>query len=227
MITMSFDLSSVCIGVTFAEIDKDKNITYGKTLPIVPKTFDPRTHGFTTKSPKMIGSRGKNFKGYLKEGEFSISQEEAKNRISYVKNAAHNFMLRDIGSQCGMFMDKLKPTAVSMERNSSFNGILTTKLLAEIAGGLYFYCGAKDIPLFDYHEATIRSRIRKDIKEFSYEKDGKKALDTKWEIYCRLRSYFSKMDNTLFDFDKMTMDESDSLAVFYYYYVTEVLQRGR
>lgn len=220
---MSFDLSSTCIGVTFAQIDdKTKKITYGKTLAIIPERLDAREFGYTTKVAKNIASGGKVFKGYLKEDEFSISKEEAKKRIMQLKHLQHNILLRNIGKQCGYFLKKINPDVVQIERNKSFNGILTTKLLAEIAGGLYFYCGSQDITMFDYDESTVRAKIRRDVKEFSYEKDGKKALDTKWEIYCRLRAYFDHMK--FFDFEKMTLDESDSLAVFYYYYTTEVLK---
>lgn len=226
MIVMTFDLSSTCIGVTFAQINDDKKITYGQTLAIIPKKLDPREYGFTTLAPKQIASGGKNFKGYLKPDEFSISHQEAKNRSAYLKTQMHSFLLRDIAKQCGLYLNKIKPDVVCIERNSSFGGVLTTKLLAEIAGGIYFYCGATNTKMFDYHEATVRARIRKDITEFSYvsELNGMQAIDTKWEIYCRLRAYFQKEYPLLFDFVKMTMDESDSLAVFYYYYVTEVLK---
>lgn len=225
MIVMTFDLSSTCIGVTFAEIKEGTKITYGRTLPIIPRRMDPRDYGFTTLQPKKIANKGKEFKGYLKEGEFSISHQEAKSRNSYLKAQMHNFLLRDIGEQCGRFLGKIKPEIVCIERNASFNGVLTTKLLAEIAGGIYFYCGAMGIEMFDYPESTVRARIRRDITEFTYEKDGLNAIDTKWEIYCRLRSYFECTWPGLFDFSKMTMDESDSLAVFYYYYQTEVLAK--
>lgn len=223
MIVMNFDLSSTCIGVTFAEIKDGNKITYGRTLPIIPKRLDPRDYGFTTKEPKKIANQGKEFKGYLKEGEFSISHQEAKKRTAYLKAQKHNFLLRDIGKQCGQFLNKLRPEVVVIERNASFNGVLTTKLLAEIAGGIYFYCGAQGNQLFDYPESTVRARIRKDIKEFTYMTDGKQAIDTKYEIFCRLRAYFETNHPGIFDFNKMTMDESDSLAVFYYYYVTEVI----
>ena len=221
---MAFDLSSTCIGVTFAEVSMtSKKITYGKTLPIIPEELDPRELGYTTKQEKKVAFNGKEFKGFLREGEFSISMAEADRRRRYIKNYRHNYLLRNIGKQCGKFLNKIKPEVIIIERNSSFNGILTTKLLAEIAGGLYFYAGAHGIQLFDYPESTVRAKIRKDITEFSYEQDGKKAVDTKWEIYCRLRSYFEKEHPGTFDFKTMTMDESDSLATFYHYYTTEVL----
>lgn len=224
MIVCMFDLSSACIGMTLAEVDKiNKKITYGKTIPIIPRKLDGREYGYTTKAPKKIAHKGKEFQGFLKEDEFTISEAEAKRRISDFKAKKHNFLLRDIGSQCGRYLNKLKPEVIAIERNASFNGILTTKLLAEIAGGIYFYAGAQGTTMFDYHEATVRAKIRKDVPDFSYEKDGKQALDTKWEIYCRLREYFTKEFPGIFDFEKMTMDESDSLAVFYYYLTTEVL----
>lgn len=224
MIVMAFDLSSTCIGVTFAEIDeRTKKITYGKTLPIIPKDLDPRELGYTTKQAKKVAYGGKEFKGFLKEGEFSISKTEADRRIARLKAMRHNYLLRDIGKQCGEFLNKIKPDVIIIERNSAFNGILTTKLLAEIAGGIYFYAGAHGNSLHDYNESTVRAKIRKDIPEFTYEKDGQKALDTKWEIFCRLRSYFEKEHPGIFNFENMGMDESDSLAVFYHYYTSEVL----
>lgn len=221
---MSFDLSSVCIGVTFAQIDeRTKKITYGKTMPIIPKEIDPRDYGYTTKLAKKIAYQGAEFKGFLKEGEFTISQAEADRRTRQMKSERHNRLLRNIGKQCGSFLQKIQPDVIMLEKNSAFNGILTTKLLAEIAGGIYFYAGAFGTELFDYNEATVRAKIRRDIPHFSYEKDGKKAIDTKWEIFCRLREYFTTEHPGVFDFANMGLDESDSLAVFYHYYTTEVL----
>lgn len=224
MIVMTFDLSSTCIGITFAQIDKKtKKITYGETMPIIPRKPDPRDLGYTTKHPKKIAYNGAEFRGYLKHNEFSISKAEADRRSRELKNDGHNFLLKNIGEQCGNFLNKIKPDVIALEKNASFNGILTTKLLAEIAGGLYFYAGAHGNELFDYNESTVRAKIRRDIPDFSYEKDGKKALDTKWEMFCRLRAYFELNHPGIFDFENMGMDESDSLAIFYHYYTLEVL----
>lgn len=226
MIAMTFDLSSTCIGVTFAQVE-NKQIVYGKTLPIIPKKPDARDLGYTTKTPKTISSSGNTYKTYLKPGEMFVSKAEAERRRSTFKNLEHNYLLRNIGQQCGMFLNKIKPDVLAIERNKSFNGILTTKLLAEIAGGMYFYSGAHGITLYDWDEATIRAKIRKDILSFSLQKneeEEKIAVDTKWEIYCRLREYFSTKHNQPFDFSNMTLDESDSLAVFYYLYTTILLK---
>lgn len=219
MIVMAFDLSSSCIGVTFVQL-KGTTIKYLKTIPIIPVRPSGLDFGYTTKKPKRIAYEGNEFLGYLKEGEFSISRAESDRRKRIMRSLEHSHLLRNIAKQCGYYLEKVNPDVILIEKNKSFNGILTTKLLAEIAGGIYFYSGMRDIAFFDYEEATVRARIRKDITEFDLEKDGKVAIDTKWEIYCRLRAYFKD----LVDFDNMTLDESDSLAVFYYYYVTEVLK---
>lgn len=220
---MCFDLSSTCIGVTFAQIKNNKP-HYIQTLAIIPQKPSGKDLGYTTMDTKEIHYNGNRFKGFLKPGESYTSKEEANRRISEYKNFSHRELLKDIGKQCGRFLEKINPDVVAIEKNKSFNGILTTKLLAEIAGGLYFYTGAHNIPMYDYDEATIRAKIRRDIKEFNRYKAGTDlvAADTKWEIYCRLRSYFEVNYPGLVDFSKMTMDESDSLAVFYHLLTTKL-----
>lgn len=225
MITMNFDLSSTCIGITFTQ-HKKKKLTFAKTLAIIPEKPTGKDYGYTTKKEKVIHYGGKKFKGFLKPGEFEISQAEAKRRSAKFKGDEHKELLKNIGDQCGLYLRKIKPDIIAIEKNASFNGILTTKLLAEIAGGLYFYAGANDIDLYDFPESTVRAYIRRTITDYSLTRnDGTTeiAVDTKWEIYCRLRAYFQKYYPGLIDFDNMTMDESDSLAVFYYLYHTKLL----
>ena len=228
MIVMCFDLSSKCIGVTFAQLKSGKPV-YAKTLAIIPEIPSAKDMGYTTKQPKLIDYNGRQFKGLLKGNELFISQREAKKRISAFKSFTHRELLRNIAKQCGYYMDKVKPTVLAIEKNKSFNGILTTKLLGEIAGGLYFYSGLRNTPLFDYDEATIRANIRQTIPQYNrfHEGTDKLALDTKWEIYCRLRSYFESHYPGLIDFTDMTMDESDSLAVFYHLLTTENVVGGK
>jgi hypothetical protein len=223
MIAMCFDLSSTCIGITFAQFEKNK-LTYVKTLPVIPERPSAKELGYTTQQPKHIEYNGNRFTGLLKPGEASIPKNRARKRIAEFKSFSHRSLLTNIGEQCGYFLDKVNPDVIAIERNMPFNGVLTTKLLAEIAGGLYFYAGAKDIPIYDFDVHVIRAKIRNDIKEFSRYKsdDYKMSVDTKWEIYCRLRSYYEKNHPDLINFENMTLDESDSLAVFYYLY-TEAL----
>lgn len=222
MIVMCFDLSSKCIGVTFAQL-KGNTPTYAKTLAIIPETPNAKDLGYTTALPKTIHYNGAQFPGLLKPGEYFTSRNEAKRRLSQLKSFTHKEMLKNIGKQCGFYLDSVKPDAIAMEKNKAFNGVLTTKLLAEIAGGLYFYAGLRNIPLYDYDVGTVRSNIRKSVKDFTRFTNGRNetSLDTKWEIYCRLRSYFEKKYPGLIDFSDMTMDESDSLAVFYHLLTAE------
>lgn len=225
-IAMCFDLSSTCIGVTFAQFHK-KDLFYAKTLAVIPEKPSGKALGFTTNSPKTLYSNGKELKTFIYPGETSISSvEEAKKRVTNFKNYRHRYLLNNIGKQLGYYIDKVKPDVVAIERNETFNGILTSKLLAEIAGGIYFFSGARGIPMYDYPAPTIRAKIRKDITDFNRYKAGtdEMALDTKWEIFCRLRSYFEKNHpNMQIDFENITMDESDSLAVFYHLFTTEDL----
>jgi hypothetical protein len=213
MIVMTFDLSSKCIGVTFAQIKRNE-ISYGKTLAVIPEKINARDLGFRTK--------GVTEKGLFKLGELKTSKKEQVNRLRVFKNTRHNLLLTNIGKQIGRFLLEIKPNIIAIERNKSFKGILTTKLLAEIAGGLYFWAGAFQIPIYDWDESEIRAKIRKDIPhiDLAHPVTGQTALDTKWEIQCRLRVFFEKHYPGMFDFSNMTLDESDSLAVFYYLYTT-------
>lgn len=225
MIAMCFDLSSTCIGVTFAQFHK-KDLFFIRTLAVIPEKPSGKELGFTTKDTKKIHSNGNIFQGFLYPDETTISQKEAKLRIALLKNHSHRSLLKNIGKQLGYYIEKVKPDVIAIEKNASFNGILTTKLLAEIAGGIYFIAGARNIPMYDYSEATIRAKIRKDIPEFNRYKEGtdQTALDTKWEIFCRLRTFFEKNHPTMqVDFNNITMDESDSLGVFYHLFTTEDL----
>lgn len=227
MISMCFDLSSVCIGVTFAQTDDASGkIIFGKTLAIIPEKPNPKQLGYAYATPKKLTHGGKSYSALLYANEDYINATEAARRLADFKNQSHNLLLRNIGEQCGRYLSKIRPQVVAIEKNKVFNGILTTKLLAEIAGGIYFYCGALHVPVYDWDEAKIRAQIRRDIKEFSYENNrGQVAIDTKWEIHCRLRAYFEQQAPGVFAFDAMNMDESDSLAVFYYLY-TQVIQEG-
>lgn len=200
-----------------AEYDSDYKLV--RSIPVIPVKPDGLMLGYTTKKPKTIASGGMEFKGFLKPEEFSISKTEATRRQSAFKVHAHNYLLRNIGKQLGNIIDRINPDEIVIERNKSFNGVLTTKLLAEIAGGLYFYAGARNIPLFDYDEATIRAYIRKTITDFSYaDANGKESIDTKWEIRCRLKEVFGKLMN----FDNVTLDETDALAALYFH-----IEKGR
>lgn len=225
MIVLAFDLSSTCIGVTFAKLTPDETIETLTTQPVIPKEPDGKTFGYTTKQPKTLRRRGTTFQSFLKPGESSISQAEGKRRASWFRHRKHNYLLRNIGKQLGMIIERLQPGVLIIERNASFNGVLTTKLLAEIAGGLYFIAGARGVPLYDYPESTVRAHLRREVKQPRITTEAM-SIETKWLIYQRLRQVYDTGEHPHLNFDTMTLDESDALATFHYWYDVERRQGG-
>lgn len=208
---ITFDLSSTLIGITYGVVE-DKVITDVRTEGIVPRKPDGKHYGYTTKKPKRIG-RG--YPAYLLPGEHHISKAEADRRATHIKQDAHRRLLLHIGEDIGDRIDAFGPNHIFIERNESFNGVLTTKLLAEIAGGLFFYSGIRRIPFEDLNVSTVRKTVRDTIPLSRSERlleDGSIALETKLEIKERLRKVYGHLTN----FDGMTTDESDSLAIFHH-----------
>lgn len=208
---ITFDLSSTLIGITYGVVE-DKVIKTVRTEGIVPRKPDGKHYGYTTKKPKKIG-RG--YPAYLLPGEHHISKAEADRRASHIKQDTHRRLLLHIGQDIGDRIDEFNPTHIFIERNESFNGVLTTKLLAEIAGGLFFYSGLRRIPFEDLNVSKVRKTVRETIPLSRAERvlaDGSVALETKDEIKARLRKVYGHMT----DFDGMTTDESDSLAIFHH-----------
>lgn len=209
MFVATFDLSSTLIGMTIAQFDKDK-LVYVKTIPIFPKRIDGTDVGFSTKTPKKIGD---GYKAFLREGEHHISKAEADRRNAEFKVLKHRKLLLNIWEQVGMYLTKVRFNVMIIERNSSFNGILTTKLLAEIAGGLYALAAMYQAEFYDLHESTVRSFIRKDLPYETLEKDGVVIVGPKWEMRQRLEPAYREH----IDFEKISLDEVDSLVLFHYY----------
>lgn len=208
---ITFDLSSTLIGITYGVVE-DRVIKSIRTEGVVPRKPDGTHFGYTTKRPKKIG-RG--YPAFLLPGEHHVSKAEAVQRVKRVKQEGHRDLLLQIGADLGRRLEAFPPSRLVIERNESFNGILTTKLLAEIAGGLFFYSGLKQIPFEDLNAALVRKTVRDTIPLSRDERvlaDGTLALETKLEIKERLRKVYGH----LLDFDHMTTDESDSLALFHH-----------
>lgn len=209
MFVATFDLSSKLIGVTIAQF-KGETLTYVKTIPLYPKRIDGTTLGYTTKKPKKIGD---GYLAFLKPGEHHISQAEAKRRASTYKVLEHRHLLLDIYSQIGNLLQKVRFDVLIIERNSSFNGILTTKLLAEIAGGLFALAAIFRTQFYDLNESTVRSFMRKDLEYETLEKDGTVITGVKWEMRKRLEPVYREHIN----FENITLDEVDSLVLLHYF----------
>ena len=213
---ITFDLSSSLIGITYGIVE-DRKVTSVRTEGIVPRKPNGKDYGYTTLKPKKIG-RG--YPAFLLPGEHHISKAEADRRNKFIKHDAHRQLLLNIGEDIGERVESFGPSKLFIERNESFNGVLTTKLLAEIAGGLFFYSGLARVPFEDFNAATVRKTVRDTIPLSRQErvlKDGTLALETKLEIKERLRKVYGHM----MDFDDMTTDESDSLALFHHVVVRE------
>lgn len=213
---VALDLSSSLIGATYGVVE-DGLVTSVRTEGIVPRRPDGRDYGYTTKTPKRIG-RG--YPAFLHPGEHHISEAEAKRRLRHVKTDTHRRLLLNIGADIGERIEAFGPDRLLIERNQSFNGVLTTKLLAEIAGGLFFYSGLARIDFEDLDAQTVRKSVRGDLPLTRAERvleDGTLALATKLEIKERLRKAYGHLT----DFDAMSTDESDALALFHHVAVRE------
>lgn len=209
MYVATFDLSSTLIGMTIGQL-KDHEVVYVKTIPIYPKRIDGKDLGYTTKKQKVIGH---GYKAFLKPNEHHISEAEADRRNSEFKVVAHRELLLNIWRQVGEILRKVKFDVIIIERNASFNGILTTKLLAEIAGGLFSFAAILDATFYDLNESTVRSFIRKDLSYETLEKDGQIIVGPKWEMRQRLEPAYRDHIN----FEDISLDEVDSLVLFHYY----------
>lgn len=207
---IAFDLSSSCIGVTTATVI-DGYVTQVKVADIVPRKFTGLDYGYKTKTPKKIGA---GYSAFLKEDEFHITKAEASRRQSDFKVFKHRDLLLDIGKQVSDYISSLDLDLVMIERNMTFNGVLTTKILAEIAGQIHYLAASNAIEFESRSVHTVRKLIRKAIPlspADRVQKDGSVALETKAEIKARLKKVYGH----LVDFDTMSEDGSDSLAVFH------------
>lgn len=225
-VIVAFDLSSKVIGVTVAKLKK-KNIQDIMVFPIIPKRADGKLFGFTTKNKKKVELRGgQTINTFLKEGEVTISKKEAARRNRMVKEEAHTYLLKDIGKQLGYILFELQPDVIVLERNEAFGGILTTKLLGEIAGGIYFWAGFFDVELASYNARTMRSLLNKHVRGADVRNgDGELIVDTKMIVKRKLEKFYEdNLGVKVEGWDNATLDESDALMAFTYYYMTEELE---
>lgn len=218
MKVLAFDLSSVCTGVTFADI-KDKKIIFLKTFSIKPnikKADVVKELGFVHSEKVSTTS----IRAWVKEPGEIVSRTEKKKRDVEIRNAYNSKIKKVISLEIKKVIDNLCPDLILVERNESFNGILTTKFLAEIRGILEG--AATEQPIIQYSVSEIRKIFNLADMTMNYVKRmtpeqmrGKKDitkhvlkdfLENKYNITCA---------NT---------DESDSLAVFDHYYESEVIQ---
>lgn len=222
MKVMSFDLSSVCIGVTTARID-NKNVERIMSCPIIPRKFSPISLGYKPSKKKMPTPRtGESVNTYWKDGEKTISKSEKERRDREIRKAANLFVLDYIGREMGNLINHIKPDLILVERNAAFNGILTTVLLAKIFGNLTGIAGFLQIPLKEYTVAEVRSihNIPQLIKNFVSIRttDELKLIPDITKAALREEMYKIYRDKGIVF---QTDDESDSCVVLHYWRVKE------
>ena len=211
MRVMAIDASSVCSGIVVAEIDNKGEVSRIGSASIIPKKFSPTLLGYKASKANING-----YKSYVKKGENFVSKTEAKRRNAEVRHARNDFKAKTISSQLNTLISKISPDIVVIEKNRTFNSVLTTALLAEVMGCVEGVCGANDIDLIKVTVEAIRKELNapKLVKEFceiktveelsSYEDITKEAIKDYLEYIYNFR-----MANT---------DEGDACAVFHYYY---------
>jgi len=221
MIVMSFDLSSSCIGVVCAKIE-NKKIKSILSCPIIPPKFDPSSLGFLSSKKKIKTSKGQLINAYLKPNEETISRQVKTQRDSYVRSHKDLFVLTKISQDIDKLVGGIKPDIILVEKNSIFNGVLTSVLLAKVAGVLLGLAGRLSIPVKEYPVKKVREphNIGKLIKDFTkkyHEEELKKIPDITKRALSELMAY-------KYNINFQTDDESDACVVFDYWYNKEYLQ---
>jgi hypothetical protein len=160
MRTLSFDLSTVCVGILAAGIDDDtRKIKVMKSCPIFPPKYDVSAVGFMKSKKKLPSIRGnKELNTWARPGETHISETEKKHRDVMVRELEKHFILTHISQKVGDYIENIAPNVINVEKNSMFNGILTIELLAKLMGTLIGIAGDRGIPLNEYKVQTVRKR---------------------------------------------------------------------
>ena len=211
---LSFDLSSKCIGVTAAVLEK-KTVKKMQTTSIIPPKFSATSLGFlATKKPIKL-STGRKIMSYVYRGETTVTAEEKKKRDNRVRDAKNNFVIEDISQKIEKLICGFEPNLILVEKNEIFNGILTSILLARINGVLMGIAGAHKIEVKEFHVQEVRKpyNVMKLVAKFV---DGKSSEELK-EIPDISKRAIRKLMEEKYNHEFLTDDESDSCIVLDYY----------
>ena len=221
---LAFDLSTACVGVVAAVIDKDtKQPTLVKSCPIIPKKFSPEQLGYKKSKKKLPTAKSGEFLNtYYKEGEKTITKTEKQKRDREVRIQENLFVLDYIGKQISTIINAIRPDIIIVEKNEIFNGILTSVLLGKVMGVLIGIASSHSIPLKEFKVSKVRSVIdlNKTVREFVEsvtEDELKKVPDvTKRALRKLMESKYGQ-----YGLDCKTDDESDAFVVFNYWLESE------
>ena len=221
---LAFDLSTACTGVTGAELN-GKDIVYLKTFSIVPCVDKKKTIsslGFEPNKRYIESARSQRILTYVRFPDENVPKTEKKKRDVAVRNAINAGLKQDLSVKLNHLVQSFCPDIILVERNESFHGVLTTKLLAETKGILEGAAGS--IPVYSYNVVKIRSEmdLTTITKQFIDSVQDASVLSGVDKITKHaIKHYLEKKYNI----QCQNTDESDSLAVFNYYYETEVKSR--
>lgn len=221
---LSFDLSTTCTGVVGAELNNDK-ITFIKTFSIVPKIDREAVIlklGYLPSKRRIHLKSGTTIQSYVRPQNDHVTKTEKKKRDVEVRNATNSAIKQEMSIGLNQTISSFNPDLILVERNESFKGVLTTKLLAEARGILEG--AAKEVPIKSYNVISVRSHLDLATLVQQYVDSLADASQlsgmthiTKYAIKHYLeKKYKINCNNT---------DESDALAVFDYYYETEVKKK--
>lgn len=225
MTVLSFDLSSKCIGLVAARLNKNTyDVSLMRSMPIIPTKFSPSELGFLKAKKKVpLSHSNKMITSYMKPGETSITYSEKLVRDRVVRSKANAHTLACIGKEIGHVVTNINPDIILVEKNEIFNGVLTSVLLGKVMGILLGIAGQYSIPVLEYKVTKARSifNIGELVKDFTSDKDEeelKKIPDiTKRALRDKMERIY-KHTGVSFQTD----DESDACVVFHYW-----LNKGR
>lgn len=220
---LAFDLSLKCTGVAAMWLWGYDEIASFQTISIIPPEFskeDLSVMGYLPSKKKIVTKGGKTFYSYVKSSTEIPSEAVKKKRDVEVRNAANAKKRKYLAIEIDKLIRTIEPTLILVERNESFNGILTTKLLAEARGILEG--AAKNIPVKQYSVSEVRKKfnLAEMTKEFinsirdskQFPKDITKSV---------LKDYIDKKYNIV----THNTDESDACILIDHYYET-VIKNG-
>jgi hypothetical protein len=224
MKVMAFDLSSVCIGVTTVSLDKEK-ISNIKTAPIIPRRITPDELGFLKSRKKLKTKNGELLNSYAYSGEDSISFAEKKRRDVLVRTETNKKVLFEISKSLNGLINAIKPDIILAENNEIFRGVLTSVLLGKVMGILIGTSAANGIEVEEHKVQAVRSVLNQNMLYNNL----KQKLTT--EEIMQLPDVTKRAINVylseLYNVHTLTDDESDSLAVFHYWYTQKYLKGAK
>lgn len=152
---LSFDLSLARTGVAYAEINNIYEVLQMSTVSIIPSANEEeiiRDLGFLHNKRKITTKGGDSFWSYVSTPGEIVARTEKKKRDVAVRNSINMAKRSSLAQQIKLLCDKIQPELILVERNESFNGILTTKLLAEARGILEGACSGTQIKQYSVSE---------------------------------------------------------------------------